>query len=146
MNASTDHVRPPLLQDRSFWGLNLTQFFGAFNDNLFKQLVMLSLLDQARQGGKDLQGLGLILFAVPFILISGYAGFLSDRFRKRTIIVACKVAEVLIILLGMIGFWLHSLPFLLMVLCLMGVHSAFFGPSKYGILPEMLRNEDLPRA
>ena len=146
MNASTDHVRPPLLQDRSFWGLNLTQFFGAFNDNLFKQLVMLDCLDQARQGGKDLQGLGLILFAVPFILISGYAGFLSDRFRKRTIIVACKVAEVLIILLGMIGFWLHSLPFLLMVLCLMGVHSAFFGPSKYGILSEMLRNEDLPRA
>lgn len=146
MNASADHVRPPLLQDRSFWGLNLTQFFGAFNDNLFKQLVMLDCLDQARQGGKDLQGLGLILFAVPFILISGYAGFLSDRFRKRTIIVACKVAEVLIILLGMMGFWLHSLPFLLMVLCLMGVHSAFFGPSKYGILPEMLRNEDLPRA
>jgi MFS family permease len=142
----THENRPPLLQDRSFWGLNLTQFFGAFNDNLFRQTVMLICTDQARQGGQDLQGLASILFAVPFIGISGYAGFLSDRYSKRTIIVLCKFAEVAIILLGLIGFLTHSLPFLLAVLCLMGVHSAFFGPSKYGILPEMLRPEDLPRA
>jgi len=146
MTEETPFIRPPLFQDRSFWGLNLTQFFGAFNDNLFKQLVMLNCLDQASQGGRDLQGLGLVLFAVPFIGISGFAGYLSDRFSKRTIIVLCKLAEVLIVLLGMIGFLLHSLPFLLAVLCLMGAHSAFFGPSKYGILPEMLRNQDLPRA
>ena len=146
MNEEAPVIRPPLFQDRSFWGLNLTQFFGAFNDNLFKQLVMLDCLDQASQGGRDLQGLGLVLFSVPFIGISGFAGFLSDRFSKRTIIVLCKIAEVLIVLLGMIGFLLHSLPFLLAVLCLMGAHSAFFGPSKYGILPEMLRNQDLPRA
>lgn len=143
--VAVDH--PPLLKDRSFWGLNLTQFLGAFNDNLFKQLVMLLCLDQARTpGGRDLQGLAMILFAVPFILISGYAGYLSDRYSKRTVIVLCKLAEVIIVILGMIGFSLHSLPFLLGVLCLMGVHSAFFGPSKYGILPEMLRDEDLPRA
>lgn len=146
MTEEAPLIRPPLFQDRSFWGLNLTQFFGAFNDNLFKQLVMLDCLDQASQGGRDLQGLGLVLFSVPFIGISGFAGFLSDRFSKRTIIVLCKMAEVVIVLLGMIGFLLHSLPFLLAVLCLMGAHSAFFGPSKYGILPEMLRNQDLPRA
>ena len=146
MTLEADDDRKPLLQDRSFWGLNLTQFFGAFNDNLFKQLVMLDCLDQASQGGRDLQGLGLVLFSIPFIAISGYAGFLSDRFSKRTIIVLCKLAEVVIVLLGMIGFLVHSLPFLLAVLCLMGAHSAFFGPSKYGILPEMLRAEDLPRA
>ena len=145
MNASLDD-RPPLLQDRSFWGLNLTQFLGAFNDNLFKQLVMLLCLDQALQGGRDVQGLAMVLFALPFIFISGYAGFLSDRYGKRSIIVLCKLAEVLIVLLGMIGFYTHSLPFLLAVLCLMGIHSAFFGPSKYGILPEMLRTQDLPRA
>ena len=146
MTTEAHDDRKPLLQDRSFWGLNLTQFFGAFNDNLFKQLVMLDCLDQASQGGRDLQGLGLVLFSIPFIAISGYAGFLSDRFSKRTIIVLCKLAEVVIVLLGMIGFLTHSLPFLLAVLCLMGAHSAFFGPSKYGILPEMLRSEDLPRA
>lgn len=138
--------RPALLSDRSFWGLNLTQFFGAFNDNLFRQTVMLTCLDQAQNGAKDLQGLASILFAAPFIVISGYAGFLSDRFSKRTIIVLCKVAEVFIVLLGLIGFLTHSLTFLLMVLCLMGIHSAFFGPSKYGILPELLRSEDLPKA
>ena len=146
MTTEADDNRKKLLQDRSFWGLNLTQFFGAFNDNLFKQLVMLDCLDQASQGGRDLQGLGLVLFSIPFIAISGYAGYLSDRFSKRTIIVLCKLAEVVIVLLGMIGFLTSSLPFLLAVLCLMGAHSAFFGPSKYGILPEMLRAEDLPRA
>ena len=138
--------RPTLFRDRSFWGLNLTQFLGAFNDNLFKQLVMLLCLDQVRNKQPDLQGLAMILFAAPFILISGFAGFLSDRYGKRTIIVLCKLAEVVIVLLGMIGFYTGSLPFLLGVLCLMGVHSAFFGPSKYGILPEMLRTQDLPRA
>jgi len=145
MSAPLHDERPTLLRDFSFWGLNLTQFLGAFNDNLFKQLVLLLCLAQAHKGS-DLQGLGLILFAAPFIAISGYAGFLSDRYNKRTIIVLCKVAEVLIVLLGMVGFWTGSLPFLLGVLCLMGVHSAFFGPSKYGILPEMLRTQDLPRA
>lgn len=138
--------RPDLLRDRSFWGLNLTQFLGAFNDNLFKQLVMLLCLDQALGGGRDLQGLAMVLFAMPFIALSGYAGFLSDRFGKRTIIVLCKFAEIVIVILGMVGFATHSLTFLLGVLCLMGIHSAFFGPSKYGILPEMLRTRDLPRA
>ncbi|WP_157605515.1 MFS transporter [Schlesneria paludicola] len=144
--AASQNGHPTLFHDRSFWGLNLTQFLGAFNDNLFKQLVMLLCLDQVRHGGQDLQGYALILFAAPFIAISGYAGFLSDRYSKRTIIVLCKLAEVIIVLLGMVGFMSGNLLVLLGVLCLMGVHSAFFGPSKYGILPEMLRPEDLPRA
>lgn len=137
---------PRLLHDRSFWGLNLTQFLGAFNDNLFKQLVMLLCVDRASRGGLDAQGLALILFAAPFIALSGFAGFLSDRYSKRTIIVLCKVAEFLIVLLGLIGFTTGNLAALLGVLCLMGVHSAFFGPSKYGILPELLQTRDLPGA
>ena len=147
MTTPTDpDPRPSLLQDRAFWGLNLTQFLGAFNDNLFKQLVLLLCLDRVLSGGRDQQGLAMILFAWPFIAFSGFAGFLSDRFSKRTIIVACKVAELGIVVLGMIGFATGSLAVLLTVLCLMGVHSAFFGPSKYGILPELLRPSDLPRA
>ena len=146
---TADHAtdsHPTLLHDRAFWGLNLTQFLGAFNDNLFKQLVMLLCVDRARRGGTDLQGIAMVLFAVPFILLSGFAGFLSDRYSKRTIIVLCKGAEFLIVLLGLIGFTTGNLSVLLAVLCLMGVHSAFFGPSKYGILPELLRPSDLPRA
>ncbi len=146
MNAAIADSRPSLLRDRAFWGLNLTQFLGAFNDNLFKQLVMLLCVDRALEGGRDLQSLAMILFAWPFIAISGFAGFLSDRFSKRTIIVLCKLAELGIVLLGLIGFVTGSLFALLGVLCLMGVHSAFFGPSKYGILPELLRPSDLPRA
>ena len=141
-DAITDDPRPSLLRDRAFWGLNLTQFLGAFNDNLFKQLVLLLSLE----GGRDTQFLAMVLFAWPFIAFSGYAGFLSDRYSKRTIIVLCKVAELGIVLLGLIGFITGSLAALLSVLCLMGVHSAFFGPSKYGILPELLRPSDLPRA
>ena len=144
--ATTDDPRPSLLRDRAFWGLNLTQFLGAFNDNLFKQLVMLLCVDRALEGGRDLQSLAMFLFAWPFIAFSGFAGFLSDRFSKQTIIVLCKVAELGIVLLGLIGFVTGSLSALLGVLCLMGVHSAFFGPSKYGILPELLRPSDLPRA
>lgn len=136
---------PPLLHDRAFWGLNLTQFLGAFNDNLFKQLVMLLCVDRATATG-DLQWLAMILFAAPFIAFSGYAGFLSDRYSKRTIIVICKAAEFGIVVLGLVGFATGSLAALMAVLCLMGVHSAFFGPSKYGILPELLRAGDLPRA
>ena len=137
---------PTLLHDRAFWGLNLTQFLGAFNDNLFKQIVMLLCVARIGSVGYDFQSVGMILFAAPFIAFSGFAGFLSDRFSKRTIIVLCKAAELLIVLLGFIGFTTGSLAVLLGVLCLMGVHSAFFGPSKYGILPELLRPSDLPRA
>ncbi len=144
--GDSNESRPELLHDRAFWGLNLTQFLGAFNDNLFKQLVMLLCLDRARDGGRDLQGVAMILFAWPFIAFSGLAGFLSDRFSKRTIIVLCKLAELGIVLLGLIGFTTGNLGALLAVLCLMGIHSAFFGPSKYGILPELLRSADLPRA
>lgn len=144
--AEKDNSPTHLLRDRAFWGLNLTQFLGAFNDNLFKQLVMLLCVDRARGGQGDLQGIAMILFAWPFIAFSGYAGFLSDRFSKRTIIVLCKAAEFVIVLLGLIGFLTGNLSVLLGVLCLMGVHSAFFGPSKYGILPELLHASDLPRA
>lgn len=141
-------TNPPvtLIHDRAFWGLNLTQFLGAFNDNLFKQLVMLICVDRARGGGHDAQGLAMILFAAPFIAFSGFAGYLSDRYSKRTIIILCKGAEFLIVLLGLIGFTTGNLAVLLGVLCLMGVHSAFFGPSKYGILPELLRPSNLPHA
>lgn len=147
MSVTPDQqTKPRLMADRSFWGLNLTQFFGAFNDNLFKQLVMLLCVDRAGATGQDLQGLGMILFAWPFIAFSGFAGYLSDRYSKRTIINLCKGAEILIVALGLVGFATGNLNALLGVLCLMGVHSAFFGPSKFGILPELLDRGELPRA
>jgi len=139
--------RPTLWRDRAFWGINLTQFLGAFNDNLYKELVLLLCVDQAGPGGDDSsQAVAGAIFAVAFILFSGLAGLLADRNSKRTVIVLCKLVEILVMLAGMLAFGLNNIPGLMVVLFLMGTHSAFFGPPKYGILPELFRAEDLPRA
>ena len=151
--AGTVAARPELFQDSSFLGMAVTQFLGAFNDNLYKQLVLLLSIaagGAAAAEATDEQWLPMLIFAAPFLAFTGYAGYLSDKFSKRTIIVLCKFAEIIIMALGGIGFYIYwssgSLVFLYSVLFLMGTHSAFFGPGKYGILPEMLHEEDLPRA
>src|SRR5437868_15227479 len=143
------HTR--LFRDRSFWGMTATQFLGAFNDNLFKQLMLLLAIPVGAAAAQkaDEQGLATMIFSLPFVLFSGFAGWLSDRYSKRTMIVLCKVAEIGIMLLGMLGFLAYGTTGyrgLLVVLFLMGTHSAFFGPGKYGILPELFREQDLPRA
>ncbi len=137
---------PTLYRDTAFWGMTSTQFLGAFNDNLFKQLMLLLALKVCES---DLQWLAMLVFSIAFVLFSGFAGYLSDRNGKRRIIVLSKVAEIVVMLLGMAAFALYGwlgLAGLLIVLFLMGTQSAFFGPGKYGILPEMLRERDLPRA
>ena len=119
----------------------------------FLLVLLLSIagVDEAhRSEAADNQGLAMFLFAAPFLAFTGYAGFLADRFSKRTIVVSCKVAEVAVMALGGLGFMLYastgSMWGLYSVLFLMAAQSAFFGPAKYGILPEMLRDVDLPRA
>ena len=105
-------ARPALLADRSFWGMTATQFLGAFNDNLYKQLMLL-LAIRVQGNGKadDNQGIAMIVFCIPFLLFSGIAGFLSERISKRTIVVAAKAAEIGITLLGLAAFlsgsWRH---------------------------------------
>lgn len=124
-----------------------TQFLGAFNDNLFKQLVLLlctAMYRQSTSGPDTYQSLAAAFFALPFVLFSGFAGYLSDLYRKKNVIVFCKVAEIVVMLCGAVAFYFVSLPGLLVVLFFMGTHSAFFGPSKYGALPEMFRSRDLP--
>lgn len=147
---------PPLLQDRSFWGMNITQFLGAFNDNLFKQLLLLlatpaaAQLAAAKAAGEaapDRQAEAMIVFAFPFLLFSGIAGWLTDRFSKRTVIIGAKAAEIVVMTLGVVGFFFYStigFSGMLIVLFLMGLQSTFFGPAKYGILPETIRDRDLP--
>lgn len=137
----------PLSRDLSFWGMTVTQFLGAFNDNLFKQVVLLLCIDfAARQKTLDYQPYAQELFALPFVLFSGFAGFLSDRFSKRRIVVSCKVAEIGVVLLGTWALSSGSLSAIFVVLFLLGTHSAFFGPSKYGILPELVDERDLSAA
>ncbi len=144
---------PGLFRDRAFWGMTGTQFLGAFNDNVFKQLVLLICVDFERATGVGYyQSIATALFAIPFVLFSGLAGYLSDRLSKRRIVVLMKVAEIVIMLAGMSAFFLGGvfpawqLPMLFAVLFLMSTQSAFFGPSKYGILPELFADRDLPQA
>lgn len=136
-----------LSRDGSFWGMTATQFLGAFNDNLFKQVVLLMCIDFARQeGARDYQPHAQELFALPFVLFSGFAGYLSDRISKRRIVVLCKIAEIGIVLLGTWALSSGSLAATFLVLFLLGTHSAFFGPSKFGILPELVQESNLPAA
>jgi acyl-[acyl-carrier-protein]-phospholipid O-acyltransferase/long-chain-fatty-acid--[acyl-carrier-protein] ligase len=149
------------MADRSFWGMVTTQFLGAFNDNLYKQLMLLlavpvavvaadAAADGAGQGAtSDAQGWATLVFSLPFVLFSGFAGYLSDRFSKTPIIVYCKVAEIAVMLLGLAAFYCFEIfgtAGTWIVLFLMGTQSSFFGPGKYGILPELFRSEDLPKA
>lgn len=212
---------PPLFSDKSFWGLMVTQFLGAFNDNLYKQLMLLLALPaalsmgakmmdgskrattppaivssqaadpNAATGGSevsnaannsvvgsdsvtkqspdtastqtkpsadiekqkaaqdDVQGWATLVFALPFVLMGGFAGYLSDRYKKTPIIVIAKYAEIGIMGLGLTAFMYYDTfgEFATWtVLFMMGTHSAFFGPGKYGLLPELFRYKDLARA
>lgn len=147
---------PSIYRDRSFWGLTISQFLGAFNDNLFKQLVLLLCLDYSRQAavaeGLDPSLAGdrysfwaLIAFAVPWLLLSGFAGALADRTSKRTGIVVFKAAEAVVMLAGLGAFLSGHLWPLLLVLFLMSGQSTFFGPPKYGSLPELFSSRQLPQ-
>lgn len=137
-----------LWRDKSFWGMTATQFLGAFNDNLYKQAALLVCTDMAlKQDSKvDLQDVAMALFALPFVMFSGFAGFLSDRTTKRRIVVLCKAAEIGIVALGAAALLTNQFHFVLAVVFLMGTHSAFFGPAKYGILPEIVREKNLSQA
>jgi acyl-[acyl-carrier-protein]-phospholipid O-acyltransferase/long-chain-fatty-acid--[acyl-carrier-protein] ligase len=146
--ADNDILPDSLWRDRSFWGMTVTQFLGAFNDNLYKQSALLVCTDMAlRQNSSiDLQDVAMGLFALPFVLFSGFAGYLSDRTSKRSIVVLCKVVEIGIVGLGSLALLFNQFPLVLTVVFLMGTHSAFFGPAKYGILPEIVREKNLPQA
>lgn len=132
----------PAGKDRSFAALVGAQFFGAFNDNLFKQLILL-LAAGTLFPGKDLQGIAFAVFSLPFVIFSGIAGDLSERYSKRRIIVWMKVAEIGICLGTIWALVAMNWAFMLVVLGILGTQAAFFGPSKYGIIPEIVPQERL---
>jgi acyl-[acyl-carrier-protein]-phospholipid O-acyltransferase / long-chain-fatty-acid--[acyl-carrier-protein] ligase len=137
-NQTTDSIR-------GFWSLFITQFQGAFSDNVLKNLVifMLVSMDLTLAEKHRISELVGALFSLPFILFSMAGGFLADRFSKRTISVGVKVFEILVMSLALAGLVWVRMPVLLCCVFLMGVHSAFFGPSKYGLLPELLPEKKL---
>ncbi|MCY4641570.1 MAG: MFS transporter [Gammaproteobacteria bacterium] len=136
-----------LLKEKRFGPFFLTQFFGAFNDNVFKNALIILVAFQSSYSGSEASNniinLAAILFILPFFLFSATAGQIADRFEKAALIRKIKLGEIGIMLFAAIGFYLNNIPFLLLVLFLMGSQSSFFGPIKYSIIPEHLKKEEL---
>ena len=142
----TDGAKEPLA-GRSFGSIVITQFLGAFNDNAFKQLILLLAVGLSMEAGDSYhQSLAAGIFALPFVLFSGFAGSFADRFSKTFIFRFCKVWEILVMLLGCLAFYIENIPLLYSTLFMMGTQSAFFGPGKYGIIPELFPSRSLTKA
>lgn len=136
-----------LLLTSRFLPLFCTQFLGALNDNVYKNALVIfiafTLADQVGISGSMLVVIASGLFILPFFLFSAAAGQMADKFEKAFLIRNIKVAEILIMCLAAVGFMLRDLYVLMTVLFLMGMQSTFFGPLKYGILPQHLRVTEL---
>lgn len=130
---------------KGFWSLIATQFQGAFSDNALKNLVIFLILGMGLPEDKRDTLVPVVgaLFALPFIVFSMLGGWLADHFSKRTVTRAIKLFELAIMLLASIALAEHWLPLQLVCVFLMGVHSALFGPSKYGLLPELVPDRKL---
>ncbi|MGH9580677.1 MAG: MFS transporter, partial [Terriglobales bacterium] len=140
--ASTDSERATT---GGFWSLIAVQFQNAFNDNAFKNLLFFLILGMGlAPQRRDLLVLLLgVIFATPPILFSMAGGFLADRFSKRSVAIATKSLEVVVMLVALAGLGLNSLPLAFAALFLMSTQSALFGPTKYSILPELLPEKRL---
>ncbi len=136
-----------LLRTTRFWPLFVSQFCGALNDNIYRFALIIFITFKLATESALPAGTLIILsggiFILPFFLFSALAGQLADAYEKSRLIRIIKAAEVLIMGLGSVGFFIGSPGFLLFVLFLMGTHSAFFGPLKYGILPQHLSEAEL---
>ena len=135
-----------LLRTRRFLPLFATQFLGAFNDNLYKSAMVILVTyaiynDETKEATFNAIAGGL--FILPFFLFSALAGQLADSIDKARIIRIVKTAEIAIMIGGAAGLLLHNVPLLLLALFAMGVHSSFFGPIKYAILPQHLRKDEV---
>ncbi len=136
-----------LFRTRRFAPLFVAQALGAFNDNVFRNaLVILITYRLAQQQGWDVSTLVALaggVFILPFFLFSGHAGELADRMDKAAIARAVKLAEIGIAVLAAISLWLEWVPLMLLVLFLAGTQSAYFGPVKYAILPQHMADDEL---
>jgi MFS family permease len=134
-----------LLKKRRFLPFFLTQSLSAFNDNIYKQSLILALLFELSVQGDKLLLVNLcaLLFILPFLLFSALGGQLGEKYDKANLMRWLKGSEVIMLLLGGLGFLLGSLPLLLLTLFAMGTRSALFGPSKYSILPQHLEPHEL---
>lgn len=137
-----------LLKTKRFLPIFLTQFFGALNDNIFKNATIIFITYKLSQN-INVVSLKIIItiatgiFILPFFLFSGLAGQLSEKFEKARLTKIVKFIEILLMSSVVLGFYFKSITMLMIVLFFMGVQSTFFGPLKYSILPEQLQDKEL---
>src|SRR5574343_358790 len=145
--SDTPRSQFDLLKTRRFLPFFLTQFLGAFNDNLFKNALVVLLTFQAASwttiAPALLANLAAGIFILPFFLFSASAGQLADKYDKAGLTRLVKGLEIAIMLVALAGFVAHSLPVLFGALFLLGCHSTLFGPVKYALLPQHLREDEL---
>lgn len=134
-----------LMTERRFSPFFFTQFFGAFNDNVFRQALILLITSGAVAASSvnTLNNLALAFFILPYFLFSALAGQMADKYNKAWLLRRIKFAEIVIMGCAAVGFFFNAVYFLLAVLFCMGLQSTFFGPVKYSIIPQHLSNEEL---
>ena len=141
------HSQFRLLRERRYLPFFVTQALGAFNDNVLKNaLVIIVIYNAASYSNVDPSGLANLasaLFILPFVLFSGISGELADRLDKTLVLKSVKAVEIAIMVVAGVGFIRHNLTLLLTALFLMGAHSTFFSPAKYGLLPQVLAEDEL---
>src|SRR5580693_9755289 len=155
-NATPESAVSPQLRDthssalppnwqRWFWALILTQFQNAFNDNAIKFLVIYIIVAMNfPESQRDFLVLVVgALFALPFIFFSMTGGYFADRYSKRSVVIGTKLMEIVVMGVTILGLWLHNLPLECAPVFLISAQSALFGPSKYGLLPEVLPEKRL---
>ena len=127
--------------------LNMTQFFGVINDNVFKFVMAFLLIDTLgpSKASSILSATGAI-YVIPFLFFSSSAGILADRFSKQKLLVVMKAAEIIVMILAILAFGSKSVWGCYTLLFFLATHSAMFGPSKYGIIPELVPAESVSKA
>lgn len=148
---STGSTPPPrqnqfsLLAARRFAPFFWTQFFGAFNDNVYKNVLILLIAyhSASRLGSDVLINMAAGLFILPFFLFSALAGQIADKVEKARLIRLIKLVEILIMGLAAAALYFHATFFLMLLLFLMGTQSTFFGPVKYSIMPQHLEDAEI---
>jgi acyl-[acyl-carrier-protein]-phospholipid O-acyltransferase / long-chain-fatty-acid--[acyl-carrier-protein] ligase len=131
----------------SFAFLNATQFLGALNDNIFKLIIVYFVISlQSLDNASSILATVGAIFVVPFLLFSSAAGVLADKVSKRNIIITMKILELSIMSISVLAVYIKSPIAMYALLFFLAIHSATFGPSKYGIIPEIVDAKNVSKA
>ncbi|QVL34365.1 MFS transporter [Telmatocola sphagniphila] len=150
-SLSTSRERTSLsktLKNRTFFALIVSQFLAAFNDQAINASAMFFAIHSRTLTEEQAISLMPVLFYTPWFLFVTLAGYFADRYSKRNALVFWKLAEIVITAIALAGFWFgqaEGVTLVLSTVFFMGMHAAFFGPAKYGIMPEILEPELLSR-